>query len=278
MAKMVSNAVGFNDDVTGRTPSFYDAPTSNPFFTWIERLVMHATVSPFPQGVPHMPCDTTTQPCFYPYDNTARADAAQNIRSARDSNYYAQVFGWKWGLGDYQAVEAYMTTPDPKTQNGQWHAGPVGAGDRYNIAYIESGPEKKCDPFCNIHPYGSWGTGGHYDQRWDDTINLGAGLTYLYKSIEFGGTGGQWQSQFCGGTCIGMITSEGVGTTVPTVIVGGESSHISLSFGSITVTNARTQRFGGALNYWCHDPTLPPLRTRNGTISSCSNYGWTVTH
>lgn len=118
MSKMVSNAVGFNDSVTGRDPSFYDVTSSNAFFMWIERLVMHATVSPIPQGVARSACNTTTMPCFYPYDDATRADVVQHIRSARDSNYFAQVFGWKWGAGNYQELEAYVTTPDPPTQGG----------------------------------------------------------------------------------------------------------------------------------------------------------------
>lgn len=295
MAKMVSNAAGFNDSVTGRTPSYYDVPSGDPFFVYVERLVMHNVVNQYPPGASPQPsCGSATLPCFFLGNSALRADTvihlatgwARMVGNTQQGSFNnGQVLPYKGGpYPTYDGVWVYMTTPDPTTYNGQWQAGPVGVGDRYNGHYIESGPQKKCDPFCNIHPYGTWNDGGTgHGYYWDTNTNLAGGSTYAYKSLYFGGTGGQWQSQFCSSGCQGLVTSGDLGFRLPYVIAGGESNDMSVRFGSLTASAAQAS-INGVWNFWCYNPALTPFRTLDGktngntTPGACSNYGWTVTY
>jgi hypothetical protein len=63
IAKMVSNAAGFNDDVTGRW-TYHDVPSTQTFWTWIERLTIHQVMSGYPCGRPNEPCDPENRPFF----------------------------------------------------------------------------------------------------------------------------------------------------------------------------------------------------------------------
>ncbi len=289
MAKMLSNAAEFTDNTAGRTPSFYDVPSNDPFFVYIERLVMHAVASQYPPGAyPQPVCGSTIQPCFFTYSQALRADAvvhidvanARWVNNPNTSRHFnnGQVFASEGGpYPRHDGVWVYMTTPDATLYSGQWQAGPVGVSDRYNGHFIESGPQKKCDPFCNIHPYGTWGdsaTSGYY---WNTNVNLGGGLTYAYQSVYFGGTGGQWQAQFCSSGCQGMVTSGDLGFALAFATAGGETNDLSVRFGSITASQAQA-RTNGTWSYWCYNSALTPWRTLNGSISSCSNSSWTVNY
>ncbi len=230
MSKLVSNASEYSDNTSGRTPSYFDVPTIDTFFTYIERLVMHAVNAQYPPHAPKAPiCGSTAEPCFFPYENAPRIDAVMHIylgsgHIRNDGN--SQVFASAGGPDPtYDGIWVYMTTPDPTLHNGQDIGGPVAVTSRYNSHYIESGPEKRCNIFCFIHPYGTWSTDDASDYLWETSIDLGGGLTYAYKSLYFGGTGGQWQTQFCSTGCRGLLTSQDLGTALPFVLAGGESTN-----------------------------------------------------
>jgi hypothetical protein len=69
MSKIVSNAAGFNDPVSGQT--YTDVPPSHPFYVWIERLTMHNVVSGYDTGCP------TGAPCFKPENTLTRGQMAK---------------------------------------------------------------------------------------------------------------------------------------------------------------------------------------------------------
>lgn len=82
MARIVSNVAGYTDDTTSRAPTFADVPTSSFAFSYVERLVMHATNAPFPPGDPNQPSPCTQppppaspQPCYFPGVQAPRIDA-----------------------------------------------------------------------------------------------------------------------------------------------------------------------------------------------------------
>src|SRR5687767_13850664 len=54
LAKMVSNARGFNEPVSGQT--FHDVPPSHTFYAWIQRLAARGIMSGYRCGGPGEPC------------------------------------------------------------------------------------------------------------------------------------------------------------------------------------------------------------------------------
>jgi S-layer homology domain len=80
IAKIVSNAAGFIDPVSGQ--SFEDVPPGSTFYTFIERIAAHGVMSGYPCGNPE-PC---VPPLYRPYfrsNNTAsRGQVAKVVSSA----------------------------------------------------------------------------------------------------------------------------------------------------------------------------------------------------
>jgi hypothetical protein len=62
IAKMVSNAAGFNEPATGQ--SFQDVPSSNTFYVWIQRLATRNIMSGYPCGGAGEPCGPGSRPYF----------------------------------------------------------------------------------------------------------------------------------------------------------------------------------------------------------------------
>lgn len=286
MAKMVSNSAGFPPAPTNRTPSYSDVASSHPFFRYIEALVMHAVNVQYPPGAPNQPA-CSAPPCFFPYNDALRADAAAHIyhtKIVEGATGFGQVFPHRGGpYPTYDGVEAYVNTPDPPLNAWEGVAGPVAVTDRWNGHFIESGPSKQCLPGCEIHPFGNWWdtiADPNVTFRWDRNVNLAGGGTYFYKSIYFGGTGGQWQSQFCDALgCRGMVTSQDLGSALPYVVAGVETKPELAGFQglSVTVSGARARRFG-TWNSWCYDSALVPWKSLNGQIGTCNNGSWTVNY
>jgi hypothetical protein len=77
IAKIVSNAAGYNDDIPGSRQSFADVPSSNPFWFFIERVYTHGAISGYT-------CDGTNgEPtngaCYRPGNNLTRGQAAKIV-------------------------------------------------------------------------------------------------------------------------------------------------------------------------------------------------------
>jgi len=62
ISKMVSNAAGFTEPVSGQT--FEDVPPSNTFYIWIQRLATRGIMSGYPCGGTGEPCGPGSRPYF----------------------------------------------------------------------------------------------------------------------------------------------------------------------------------------------------------------------
>jgi hypothetical protein len=80
IAKMVSNAAGFNDPIEGQT--FEDVPPSNTFYEWIERLTRRGVMSGYPCGGPNEECGPTNRPYFRPFTNATRGQISKIVSNA----------------------------------------------------------------------------------------------------------------------------------------------------------------------------------------------------
>ncbi len=78
MAKMVSNAAGYLDTIPLTQQTFTDVPYSNPFWLFVERAAMHNVISGY---TTNPPC-VTGVPCFLPYNNMTRGQAAKVVSNA----------------------------------------------------------------------------------------------------------------------------------------------------------------------------------------------------
>jgi N-acetylneuraminic acid mutarotase len=78
LSKIVSNAAGFNDPVSG---VFYtDVPLTHTFYTEIMRLTDRGVMSGYPCGtLPHEPCDTENRPYFRPGNPVTRGQASKIV-------------------------------------------------------------------------------------------------------------------------------------------------------------------------------------------------------
>lgn len=189
--------------------------------------------------------------------------------------FYAQVFGVS-SPGYYAGIDVAATTPDPSgISSGNGIAGPVGVTN-FGGTFIESGPEKSCGIVCDIHPYWAWNTpGSGYHTNWASGTALSPGGRYGYKSIHIGSN--QWQAQYCGSGCGGLVTAN-LGLSYNTfVTAGGETSSSSTHFGDITDSAALLLPSGGSWSAWCHNPTYDNYKNApGGTISACSANSWVV--
>jgi hypothetical protein len=80
MSKIVSNAAGFNDPVSGQ--SFEDVPPSNSpssFYQYIERLHVRGIVGGYPCGGAGEPCEDEARPYFRPNSSVTRGQAAKIV-------------------------------------------------------------------------------------------------------------------------------------------------------------------------------------------------------
>ena len=79
LAKMVSNAAGFSEPVSGQT--FEDVPPSNTFYEWIQRLSTRGYMSGYNCGGPGEPC-ITGSPYFRPFANATRGQTSKIVSNA----------------------------------------------------------------------------------------------------------------------------------------------------------------------------------------------------
>lgn len=79
LAKMVSNAAGFSEAVSGQT--FQDVPPTNTFYEWIERLTTRGHMTGYACGGPGEPC-VGNRPYFRPFANATRGQTAKIVSNA----------------------------------------------------------------------------------------------------------------------------------------------------------------------------------------------------
>jgi hypothetical protein len=95
IAKVVSNAAGFAEPVTGQT--FTDVPPGHTFYEWIERLTLHAVMAGYPCGGAGEPCDAQNRPYFRPAADATRGQLSKIVSNAAGYNepvegqFYADV-------------------------------------------------------------------------------------------------------------------------------------------------------------------------------------------
>jgi hypothetical protein len=80
IAKIVSNAAGFNEPVTGQT--FGDVAPSNTFYPFIERMSRLGIISGYPCGGEGEPCGNGNMPYFRPNNNATRGQISKIVSNA----------------------------------------------------------------------------------------------------------------------------------------------------------------------------------------------------
>jgi hypothetical protein len=81
IAKMVSIAANFNDDVTGRY-TYTDVPSTHTFWLWIERLSLRGVMGGYACGGQNEPCDPQNRPYFRPQNNATRGQVSKIVSNA----------------------------------------------------------------------------------------------------------------------------------------------------------------------------------------------------
>jgi hypothetical protein len=79
LAKIVSNAAGFTEPVSGQT--FQDVPTNHTFYEWIERLTTRGYMTGYRCGGLGEPC-LNNRPYFRPFADATRGQAAKIVSNA----------------------------------------------------------------------------------------------------------------------------------------------------------------------------------------------------
>jgi hypothetical protein len=80
LSKIVSNAAGFNEPVSGRL--FEDIPTTHGFYTWIQRLAAGGHIGGYPCGGVGEPCGASNLPYFRPNANATRGQITKIVSNA----------------------------------------------------------------------------------------------------------------------------------------------------------------------------------------------------
>jgi hypothetical protein len=83
IAKIVSNAAGYTDDVSGMQ-TYADVPSTQPFHLWIERLSMRGHMSGYNCGGAGEPCDGANRPYFRPGNNASRGQLSKIVSNAAE--------------------------------------------------------------------------------------------------------------------------------------------------------------------------------------------------
>ncbi|HEX8598089.1 MAG TPA: S-layer homology domain-containing protein [Chloroflexia bacterium] len=83
IAKIVSNAAGYTDDVSSMQ-TYTDVPSTQPFHLWIERLSMRGHMGGYNCGGAGEPCDGANRPYFRPGNNASRGQLSKIVSNAAD--------------------------------------------------------------------------------------------------------------------------------------------------------------------------------------------------
>ncbi len=77
IAKIISLAAGFNEDVTGQT--FEDVPPNHTFYLYIERMASRGIIAGYPCGAPGEPCNANNDPYFRPGNTVSRGQVCKMV-------------------------------------------------------------------------------------------------------------------------------------------------------------------------------------------------------
>jgi hypothetical protein len=77
IAKIISLAAGFNEDVTGQT--FEDVPPNRAFYLYIERMVRRGIITGYPCGGLGEPCNANNDPYFRPGNTVSRGQVCKMV-------------------------------------------------------------------------------------------------------------------------------------------------------------------------------------------------------
>lgn len=80
LAKIVSNAAGFSDYITGQT--FEDVSPDTPFYQWVERLTSRGYMGGYACGGQDEPCLPSNRPYFRPGANATRGQTSKIVSNA----------------------------------------------------------------------------------------------------------------------------------------------------------------------------------------------------
>jgi hypothetical protein len=83
IAKIVSNAAGYTDGVSGMQ-TYADVPSSQPFHVWIERLSMRGHMGGYNCGGVGESCDDANRPYFRPGNNATRGQLSKIVSNAAE--------------------------------------------------------------------------------------------------------------------------------------------------------------------------------------------------
>jgi hypothetical protein len=139
LSKIVANASGLNEPITGQT--FEDVPPDSPFYIFIERLYRRGILGGYPCGSPGEPCvPPANRPYFRPQLDTTRGQVAKIVESAA-------------GYGRPTPTEPYFQDVNP--QNPFWRGIQILAQIQVMGGYPCGGPGEPCVPPNNL-PYFRW--------------------------------------------------------------------------------------------------------------------------
>jgi hypothetical protein len=82
LAKIVANSAGYAEPVASDTQTFSDVPNSHAFWTFVERIALHAVISGYTCGGPAEPCDPQSRPYFRAAGTATRGQAAKILAGA----------------------------------------------------------------------------------------------------------------------------------------------------------------------------------------------------
>jgi hypothetical protein len=77
IAKIASNAAGYNETPTGQT--FEDVAPTSTFYLYVERIAAHNIIAGYPCGGTGEPCGTGSKPYFRPANNATRGQLAKIV-------------------------------------------------------------------------------------------------------------------------------------------------------------------------------------------------------
>ncbi|HKP51562.1 MAG TPA: S-layer homology domain-containing protein [Chloroflexia bacterium] len=80
IAKMVSNAAAIEEDPGPQV--FEDVDSTNPFYTWVNRLANVGYMGGYPCGGPGEPCGSNNLPYFRPFANATRGQLSKIVSNA----------------------------------------------------------------------------------------------------------------------------------------------------------------------------------------------------
>jgi len=80
LAKMVSNAAGYNEPIPAGSQAFTDVPPTHTFYVFIQRLSRRGIISGYDCGrLPAGPCDSQNRPYYLPQNNVTRGQTAKIV-------------------------------------------------------------------------------------------------------------------------------------------------------------------------------------------------------